>query len=98
MTIINDNMISLHQSSPSNDNLPVNQTQTIPKESQTRSTSMRTKSQQKTSSTQEDTTEDSNVQEPPNSTNENADDGISWEDEDNSDDDLLDIDIRENQN
>lgn len=31
MTTINDNMINLYKLPPSNDNLPVHQTQTIPK-------------------------------------------------------------------
>ena len=89
-------MINLNKLPPSNDNLPVHQTQTIPKLSQTPSTSIETKSQQNTPSIQEDTKEDLNIQEWPNSINKNIEDDISWKDNNNSDDDLIDIDMEEN--
>ena len=76
MTIINDNMINLHKLPPNNDNLHVHQTQTISKVSHTPSTSIETKYQQNIPSTQGDITEDPNMQEPPNSINDDLDDDI----------------------
>ena len=98
MTIINDNMINLHKLPPKNDNLHVHQTQTISKVSHTPSTSIEPKYQQNIPSTQGDINEDPNMQEPPNSINDNLDDDISLEDKDNSDDDLIYIDTKKHQN
>ena len=93
----NDNIINIHPSIPRNDNLPINQNQNMPNVSQTLTTSKTTKYLKNNPSMQEDTNKDPYTQEPTNSITENEDEDISWENENNSEDDLLDIDMEVNQ-
>ena len=97
MNIINDDIIDIHPSTPRNDTLPVTQPKPIPKVSQALPTFKKITDIKNTLTTQEDTNEDPNTQETTNSITENGDDIIYWEDENNSEDYLSDINIEKHQ-